>query len=280
MHSPLISAEELAAQLAEPLPPLVLDVQFVLGDPAAGLARYEVSHIPGAIFCDLDTVLAGPVRATGGRHPLPDPTRLQRDLRALGLRDDSSIVAYDQGIGMGAARAWWVRRWVGHEEVVILDGGLPAWEASGGATESGPGRRRVDGDIHVDAGHMPLLDAEAAAAVARDGILLDARTATRYRGEAEPIDRVAGHIPGARSLPTADVLDASGRYLPPDELRRRFAASGVRRDRPVGTYCGSGVSAVQDVVALTIAGFESSLYAGSWSDWISDPDRPIAVGEE
>jgi thiosulfate/3-mercaptopyruvate sulfurtransferase len=276
----MISAEQLAQRLRGPEPPLLLDVQFVLGDPPGGRRLYEGSHLPGAVFCDLDTVLAGPVGATGGRHPLPDPARLQRDLRALGLRDDSSIVVYDQGIGMGAARAWWVLRWIGHADVAILDGGRPAWEASGGATESGAGRRQVDGDIHVHPGHMPLLDAQGAAAVARDGVLLDARTAARYRGEAEPIDPVAGHIPGARSLPTGDVLDASGRYLPPDELRRRFTTLGVSRDRPVGTYCGSGVSAVQDVVALTIAGFEPSLYAGSWSDWITDPDRPIAVGEE
>lgn len=280
MNDPLISAEELAGRLRGPEPPLVLDVQFILGDLGGGSELYEHAHVPGAVFCDLDTVLAGPVGPTGGRHPLPDPARLQRDLRALGLSDDSGIVAYDQGVGMGAARAWWILRWVGHDDVVILDGGLPAWIAAGGATESGPGRRRSAGDIHVDPGHMPLLDAPAAATLARDGVLLDARAAARYRGQAEPIDPVAGHIPGARNLPTAEVLDAAGRYLPPDDLRRRFAAVGVADDRPVGAYCGSGVSAVQDVVALTIAGFEPSLYAGSWSDWITDPDRPVALGEE
>jgi thiosulfate/3-mercaptopyruvate sulfurtransferase len=201
-------------------------------------------------------------------------------MRRAGVSSTRPVVVYDGGQGWAAARAWWLLRWTGHPDVRVLDGGLPAWEASGGATESGPGRRQVHGDLHVDPGHMPLLGAQAAASMARDGILLDARTAVRYRGEAEPIDPVAGHIPGARSLPTADVLDASGRYLPPDELRRRFRAVGVTEDRPVGAYCGSGVSAVQDIVALTLAGFEPSLYAGSWSDWITDPNRPVALGEE
>ncbi|HET8587267.1 MAG TPA: sulfurtransferase [Candidatus Limnocylindria bacterium] len=279
MAPPLISADRLAKRLEGEAPPLILDVQFVLGDPNGSRTLYERAHLPGAVFCDLDTVLAGPVGPTGGRHPLPEPERLQRDLRALGLNDASSVVTYDEGAGMGAARAWWVLRWIGHDDVQILDGGLPAWVARGGAIESGSPLPLRAGDIRVEPGHMPLLRPDDAAALARAGVLLDARAAPRYRGEVEPIDPVAGHIPGARNLPVSELVDASGRYLAADELRRRFAAVGVEATTPVGAYCGSGVSAAQEIVALTLAGYQGALYAGSWSDWISDRRRPIATGE-
>jgi thiosulfate/3-mercaptopyruvate sulfurtransferase len=280
MTHPLISADELGECLRGSQPPLVLDVQFVLGDLAAGRTMYERSRIAGAVFCDLDTVLAGPVGATGGRHPLPDPAVLERNLRALGLDDDSSVVVYDEGSGMGAARAWWLLRWIGLVDVRILDGGLPAWDAIGGTIESGPAGGGSTGSLHVDPGHLPLIDAEGAAQLAREGVLLDARAAPRYRGEVEPIDPVAGHIPYARNLPVGELLDTSGRYLPAEDLRRKFAAVGVEPGTPVGAYCGSGVSAAQEVVALTVAGYPAALYAGSWSDWIADPARPIVTGEE
>ncbi len=298
MSSPLISVDELAALVdttqqhqqlhqrqrpPEPPPqqPLLLDVQFVLGEPDGGHRLYRRAHLPGALFCDLDTVLAGPVERTGGRHPLPRPEVLQANLRRLGLNDASDVVVYDEGAGMGAARAWWVLRWVGHANVRILDGGLPAWQAAGRRTESGESAARpATGDITVRPGGMPLLDADAAAGVAAKGVLLDARAQVRYRGESEPIDPVAGHIPGAVNAPVPDSLHADGRYRDAADLRGRFAALGVSDERPVAAYCGSGVSAAQQVVALTLAGFDPALYAGSWSDWISDPHRPIATGNE
>jgi thiosulfate/3-mercaptopyruvate sulfurtransferase len=277
--SPLLSVAELAALLDSPdPPPLILDVQFVLGDPDAGGELYRRAHLPNAIFCDLDTVLAGPIGPTGGRHPLPRPDRLQAQLRRLGLRAGRPVVVYDEGAGMAAARAWWVLRWAGHRDVRILDGGLPAWIAAGEPTESGDAPPPPHGDFTVRPGGMPLLDAEGAADLARHGLLLDVRARARYRGESEPIDPVAGHIPGAVNAPVADSLDESGRYRSTEQLRGRFAELGVAPDRAVGTYCGSGLSAAQQVVALTIAGFEPALYAGSWSDWITDPHRPVATG--
>jgi thiosulfate/3-mercaptopyruvate sulfurtransferase len=277
--SPLISVAELAALLdsTDP-PPRILDVQFVLGDPYAGRRLYRRAHVPDAIFCDLDTVLAGPVGPTGGRHPLPRTDRLQEQLRRLGVRASRPVVVYDEGAGMAAARAWWVLRWVGHRDVRILDGGLPAWVAAGEPRATGDTPAPARGDFTVNPGGMPLLDADGAARLAHDGLLLDVRAPERYRGESEPIDPVAGHIPGAVNAPVADSLDESGRYRGAEQLRDRFARLGVAPDRSVGAYCGSGLSAAQQVVALTIAGFKPALYAGSWSDWITDPHRPVATG--
>lgn len=282
MQQLLIGTAALAAELAERDPRLlVLDVQFVLGDPDGGRALHARGHVPGAVHCDLDAVLAGPVRATGGRHPLPDAARLEEQLRELGVSADSRVVVYDEGEGIAAARAWWVLRWIGHEAVRILDGGLPAWIAAGQPTDAGAVQPGPRGDILARPGQLPLLDADDAAALAGEGVLLDARGEQRYRGEVEPVDRVAGHIPGALSAPAAGNLDESGRYLSPEALRQRFAQLGVREDAPVGAYCGSGVAASQEVVALTLAGFpEAALYAGSWSDWISDPRRPVARGAQ
>jgi thiosulfate/3-mercaptopyruvate sulfurtransferase len=276
----LIGTAALAAELAERDPRLlVLDVQFVLGDPDGGRALHARGHVPGAVHCDLDAVLAGPVRATGGRHPLPDAARLEEQLRELGVSADSRVVVYDEGEGIAAARAGWVLRWIGHEAVRILDGGLPAWIAAGQPTDAGAVQPGPRGDILARPGQLPLLDADDAAALAGEGVLHDARGEQRYRGEVEPVDRVAGHIPGALSAPAAGNLDESGRYLSPEALRRRFAQLGVREDAPVGAYCGSGVAASQEVVALTLAGFpEAALYDGSRSDWISDPRRPVARG--
>jgi thiosulfate/3-mercaptopyruvate sulfurtransferase len=276
--SPLLSVAELAALLDSAEPPLILDVQFVLGEPEAGHRLYRRAHVRDAIFCDLDTVLAGPVGPAGGRHPLPRPDRLQEQLRRLGLRASRAVVVYDEGAGMAAARAWWVLRWAGHDNVRILDGGLPAWIAAGQPTAAGDAPAPARGDVTVTPGGMPLLDATAAASLAHDGLLLDARAQARYRGESEPIDPVAGHIPGAVNAPAAESLDDAGRYRSADQLRDRFAELGAGADRAVGAYCGSGLLGAQQVVALTIAGFDAALYAGSWSDWITDPRRPVATG--
>jgi thiosulfate/3-mercaptopyruvate sulfurtransferase len=236
--------------------------------------------VPGAIYVDLEDELSGAPDPAAGRHPLPAPADLERALRAWGVRESGSVVAYDDAGGTSAARAWWLLRWVGYDAVRVLDGGLAAWVASGGALESGAVTPPGDGDVVARPGALPVLDADQAAALARDGVLLDARAGERYRGEVEPIDPIAGHIPGAVSAPTTDNLDRDSRFLSPDRLRTRFAALGVTPDTPVGAYCGSGVTAAHELLALAIAGLDGVLYAPSWSGWISDPDRPVATGFE
>lgn len=219
---PLIEARELAERLAETV---VLDVRWRLGGPST-YAEFLDGHMPGAAWTDLDADFADPPGA-GGRHPLPDVDRLQRRLRKLGLDDDSRVVVYDHADSTAAARAWWVLRWAGLSAVQVLDGGLAAWVAAGGALETGPAQPRSPGTVTVRAGAMPVLDAEGAAKLAHDGVLLDARAAARYRGEVEPIDPVAGHIPGARNAPTTANVGDDGRFLEPDLLRERFAALGI-----------------------------------------------------
>jgi thiosulfate/3-mercaptopyruvate sulfurtransferase len=198
-------------------------------------------------------------------------------LRAAGVSGERPVVGYDGGEGQAAARLWWTLRWAGHPAVRVLDGGFAAWRAAKrpvlpGTTE--PPR----GDFTVRPGRLPVLDAAGAARVAGTGVLLDARVPARYRGETEPVDPVAGHIPGAVNLPTAELVGPDGHLLPPEALRERFAAAGVRADRPVGAYCGSGVTAAHTVLALTVAGVpDPALYVGSWSEWITDPERPVAT---
>ena len=274
MTAALVTPDDLAALLARG-GVRVVDVQYALrGTP--GSERYAAAHVPGAPHLDLDTALAGPP-GTLGRHPLPDPVVLQGALRACGIDDADEVVVYDQNTSLGAARAWWVLRWAAHPAVRVLDGGLDAWRRAGHpVTAEVPSP--TPGSITVRPGSVPVLDAEGAAAMARTGVLLDVRTPERYRGEAEPIDRVAGHVPGAVNLPMAEVLDPDGRFLPPDRIRARVAEVGVRRDTPVGTSCGSGVTAAQMSLALASAGIDSIPYIGSWSEWIEDPSRPVATG--
>jgi thiosulfate/3-mercaptopyruvate sulfurtransferase len=271
----LIDAVDLADRLAGPSAPIVLDVRWRLGDPR-GRENYLIGHIPGAVFLDLDAQLTGPAGA-GGRHPLPDPARLQEDLRAAGVRDGYPVVVYDHGDGLPAARLWWTLRWAGLPDVRVLDGGFAGWTGSGKPVE--PGEVTLPrGDVTVRPGGLPVLDAAGAAATAERGALLDARTGPRFRGESEPVDPVAGHIPGARNVPSAELVGADGRLLPAGALRERFTAAGVPDGGPVGAYCGSGVTAAQTVLALTVAGYpDPALYVGSWSEWITDPDRPVAT---
>lgn len=253
---------------------VILDVQFSLtGD---GPRLYAAGHVPGAPFVDLDAVLAGPA-GTGGRHPLPDPQVLQAGLRAAGVEDGSSVVVYDQQSSLAAARAWWVLRWAGLSDVRVLDGGLAAWRAAGGeiSTES---VSPSPGSVTVRPGAVPVLDASDAAARARDGVLVDARAPERFRGASEPIDNVAGHVPGAINVPMADLLTDEGRLRPGEELRQLFAAAGVDGSEPVGAYCGSGVTATHTALALHEIGIEAQVYAGSWSHWITDSTRPVATG--
>lgn len=251
----------------------LLDVRWELGGPH-GRPDYLAGHIPGAVFVDLDAELASHDRPGEGRHPLPVLADLQAAARRWGVRAGETVVVYDGGTGLAAARAWWTLRWGGLEDVRILDGGLPAWE---GDLETGDVTPEP-GDVVLQGGGMPVLDAGGAAALAREGLLLDARAPERFRGEVEPMDPVAGHIPGATSAPATANLAPDGTYLPAEELRARYEALGVRDGVAVGAYCGSGISAVQDIVALRLAGYDAVLYPGSWSAWCSDPARPVATG--
>ncbi|MBV7700332.1 sulfurtransferase [Streptomyces sp. TRM70350] len=278
----LITASELVSDLAGPHPPVLLDVRWQLtvakaaGEPPFdGRAEYAAGHIPGAVFVDLDRELASAPGAHG-RHPLPDLAEFGAVMRRAGVSSGRRVVVYDGGQGWAAARAWWLLRWTGHPDVRVLDGGLPAWEGALSVEEPTP----EEGDFRPEAGAEGLLDAAAAAALARSGVLLDARAAERYRGDVEPIDRVGGHIPGAVSAPTNENVGADGRFLPAEELRARFNALGAYDGAKVGVYCGSGVSAAHEVLALAVAGIPAALYVGSWSEWSSDPARPVAVGPD
>ncbi|WP_309094461.1 sulfurtransferase [Streptomyces sp.] len=278
----IISAADLASGLTGPNPPVLLDVRWQLtaakasGEPPFdGRAAYEAGHLPGAVYVDLDRELASAPGA-GGRHPLPDLACFGAAMRRAGVSSRRPVVVYDGGQGWAAARAWWLLRWTGHPDVRVLDGGLPAWE--GPLEKSVPAP--AEGDFTPEPGAAGLLDADAAAALARSGVLLDARAGERYRGEVEPIDPVAGHIPGAVSAPTTQNVGADGRFLPAETLRERFKGLGVSEGSRVGVYCGSGVSAAHQVLALAIAGLPAELYVGSWSEWSSDPDRPVAVGPD
>jgi thiosulfate/3-mercaptopyruvate sulfurtransferase len=273
----LTSVAELAAELASARPPVVLDVRWRLGGPSC-LPEHRDSHIPGAAFVDLEEDLAGPAGA-GGRHPLPGADTLQAALRRSGVSAGDRVVVYDHGDGVAAGRAWWMLRWAGLGDVAVLDGGWAAWRAAA-APVTAESSRPEPGDVVVRPGAMPVLDAEEAAVLAHGGVLLDARTPERYRGEHEPVDPVAGHIPGALSAPASDYTGPDGCLLPAGELRARFAALGAQPGVAVGAYCGSGVTAARTVLALAVAGVPASLYVGSWSDWVTDPDRPVATGPD
>jgi thiosulfate/3-mercaptopyruvate sulfurtransferase len=272
----LVGAAELLA--ADPRP-VLLDVRWALGDDR-GRERYLEAHLPGAVFVDLDTELADPPSARAGRHPLPSLQRLERAARRWGLSAGDGVVVYDDGPGTAAARAWWLLRWAGVTDVRLLDGGLAAWRRAGGPVEAGD-VVPAPGDVTLSGGGLPVLEADAAAALPRSGgLLLDARAGERYRGETEPVDPRAGHVPGAVSAPTTENLGPDGTFLPAAVLTERFARLGVRPGTPVGVYCGSGVTAAHEVAALTAAGVEAALYPGSWSQWSNDPDRPAATGPD
>jgi thiosulfate/3-mercaptopyruvate sulfurtransferase len=280
---PLLAPSRLAELLADPDParrPVVLDVRWRLGGPSAR-PDHDAAHLPGAVFLDMDTDLADPP-GPAGRHPLPSAERLQAALRRAGVRDASLVVAHDDAQGVQAARTWWLLRWAGFPagRVAVLDGGFRGWVEAGLPTTAEPSRP-VQGDVTVRPGGMPVLDADEAAALARTGVLLDARAPERYRGEHEPVDPKAGHIPGARNLPATDVLGPDGRWLPPAPLAERFA--DLVGDREVGAYCGSGATAAALVLAAERAGLRPperpiGLYVGSWSNWSADPQRPVATG--
>ncbi|WP_300011205.1 sulfurtransferase [Pseudonocardia sp.] len=284
--SPLISPADLAALLAgRPGPdiPVVLDVAGALPG-ARTRADHHAGHVPGAAPLGLDEDLASRPGALG-RHPLPEADRLQAALRRAGVRPGAPVVAYDRGNGSVAARAWWLLRWAGHpaDRVAVLDGGWEAWVGAGLPATAEPSAP-VPGDIEVRPGGMPVLDADAAAGVVEaGGVLMDARVGPRFRGETEPLDPVAGHIPGAVNAPAADLVGPDGRWLSAAALAERLGALGIRGGEAVGAYCGSGVNAAALVLAAEFAGVRTPaepvpLYVGSWSNWCADPARPVATG--
>jgi thiosulfate/3-mercaptopyruvate sulfurtransferase len=265
----------------------VLDCRFDLAAAEAGREAYRRSHIPGARYVDLNRDLSGPVSAASGRHPLPDPPALAGFFGTLSICADTQVVVYDESNGSFAARAWWLLRWLGHPKVAVLDGGMSAWLRAGGATESGEPPRATAGRSATGtggssaAGQAALGADELIAALEKPRtLLIDARAPERYAGSVEPIDPVAGHIPGAVNHPFSSNLQSDGRFLPADELERRWRerlAGASPAD--VGMMCGSGVTACHNLLALERAGLPGArLYAGSWSEWIRDPRRPVARG--
>ncbi len=278
MTDHLITAADLAASLHTDHPPIVLDVRWRLGGPD-GHPDYVAGHIPGAVFVRLDEDLAAHGDPRAGRHPLPEAAAFQASARRWGIDDGDTVVVYDDWQGYGAARAWWMLRDAGLA-ASVLDGGLAAWRAAGLPLEQGE-IVPAPGSVTLHPGRMPQLTIDEAAALAAsaDGVLMDARAGERYRGETEPIDPRAGHIPGAISAPTSENVNADGTLRTAAELEARFAALGIG-DGPVGVYCGSGVSAAQEVLALAVAGRDAALYPGSWSEWSQHPDRPVATGAQ
>jgi thiosulfate/3-mercaptopyruvate sulfurtransferase len=255
----------------------VLDIRWRLGGPP-GRELYDAGHIPGAAFVDLDRDLAARPGA-GGRHPLPAAADFEAAMRRAGVHAGRPVVVYDDADSTAAARAWWLLRYFGHRNVRVLDGGFRAWTTAGlPVAPPSPLYYGAVGDFTARPGHLGLLDAAAAAARARTGLLLDARAGERYRGETEPVDPVAGHIPGAVSAPTAENVHPDGTFKSPADLTARFKSLGAAPEREVAAYCGSGVTAAHEVLALTLAGIPAALYVGSWSDWITDPARPVATG--
>lgn len=273
------------ATLAASADAVIVDCRFDLKDPASGETRYAQGHLPGAVYAHLDRDLSNPPTTDHGRHPLPPPARLAEVFGRLGIAPGRQVVVYDDAGGMMAARLWWMLRYMGHDDVALLDGGLAAWQAAGHALDAGVvapvaasfrGRPRAERLVLID---------EVAEAVATGASLscelVDARDPARYRGEVEPIDRRAGHIPGARNHFFQRNLDAKGSFLPPARLREAFVGSlGTLPDATTVHYCGSGVTACHNVLAQVHAGLpEPRLYCGSWSEWSRDAQRPAATGD-
>jgi thiosulfate/3-mercaptopyruvate sulfurtransferase len=254
-----------------------LDVRWALGR-TDGHDQYLAGHVPGAAYVDLNADLAAPVGdGSRGRHPLPDPGDFAAAMRRAGVRAHRPVVVYDDVGGTSAARAWWLLEHQGHPDVRVLDGGWTAYVAAGGPVATGD-EPVEPGDFVAGPGRLRVLDADGAARVAREGVLIDARAPERFRGETEPVDPVAGHVPGARNVPTAANLRDRG-FASLDELRATYGEAGaLEPGAEVGAYCGSGVTAAHDVLALRRLGVDAALYAGSWSEWVQDPARPVATG--
>ena len=276
----LVECETLAAHLRDPTW-IIVDCRFRLTDSEAGRAAYLQGHLPGARYAHLDQDLSGPVTSSSGRHPLPKPETLVDKIRGWGIDDDSQVVVYDDAGGAIATRLWWLLRWLGHRRVAVLNGGIQAWQAASHALVQEQVSVR-HGDIKERTNNNMWVDIHALLDNYRESGLqvVDARSELRFRGEEEPIDPVAGHIPGAINFPLEHNLDSSGRFRSADELRELWlAALGSRSATTVVHSCGSGVSACHNLLAMEVAGLSGSLlYPGSWSEWIRDPKRPIATG--
>lgn len=277
--TPLIAAADLAARLGTVV---LIDTSFDLGDTAAGEASYRAAHLPGAFYLHLDRDLSTAKTGRNGRHPLPAREVFAATVGALGITPGTPVVVYDRQGAMYAARAWWMLRWLGHREVAVLDGGLPAWQAAGAALDTGDGPVRPGGAAYPLSPEpaMPTLDADALQAALGHICLIDARAPERYRGDVEPLDPVGGHIPGALNRLFKDNLGADGRFLPTEALRAAFEPLvGAHRIDQVVQQCGSGVTACHNLLAMEAAGLgTTALYPGSWSEWCSDPARPVARG--
>ena len=276
----LTQAEDLAARLGQPGLG-VIDCRFDLARPGYGHEAWAAGHVPGAPHADLNLDLSAPVTATSGRHPLPAPADFAATLRRLGVSRDSRVVAYDDGNGMYASRLWWMLRWLGHDAVSVLDGGFARWIALGLPVETVAPAPAPGDFVELPRPAMAVDAATVLAAIgATDGVMLDARAPERYRGEVEPIDAVAGHVPRARNRPFAASLGADGRFLPPAQLRAALLEDlgGTPPSRAIA-MCGSGVTACHLLLALEHAGLGGGrLYPGSWSEWSRDPSRPVARG--
>jgi thiosulfate/3-mercaptopyruvate sulfurtransferase len=278
-YAALITPAELAGSLADP-DWRVADCRFELGQPDAGRAAWKTSHIPGAIHADLERDLSAPVTARTGRHPLPAVEELAATLARFGIGERTQVICYDAGSGAYAARLWWILRYLGHDAAAVLDGGFAAWLEEGRPVSAAAVARAPSRFVAQPRPGMLVDAAGVAAALARGERLVDVRGAERFTGSVEPIDAVAGHVPGALNLPYLDNLDARGRFLPPAALAGRWRdATGGSGGRDAICMCGSGVTACQQLLALEVAGITGArLYAGSWSEWIRDPARPVARG--
>lgn len=296
MYTTLISVDELKALRASGQPHMIFDCSFDLANPAAGEEAYRHAHIPGAVYAHLDTDLSDegvvepdgtkhphPDAASGGRHPLPSREKFAMWLCSVGFANNMQAIVYDRNNSTYCGRLWWMLKWAGHEAVAVLNGGLKAWQAEGGEVTDREEPQHFQSNFGLG---RPLRTLASTQQVLqhlgkKDQTIIDARAPQRYRGEVEPLDPVAGHIPGALNRPTADNIAADGRFKPAAQLRAEFEAMLAGRDpSTVVHHCGSGVSAVPNVIAMEVAGFgPTALYAGSWSEWCSDPSRPVAKGD-
>ena len=302
-----ITADQLAAELGSDHAPTVLDVRWALGQ-TDGREQYGAGHIPGAIYVDLETDLAAPAGDLG-RHPLPNLDTLAAAIGRWGITKTTPVVVYDAVAGMSAARAWWLLRWVGFENVRILDGALAAWTGAGhlleslssgsehgsnatGALDQSDQGQPAEHSAQLSTGHMPTLTIDQAGAFPEEAALIDARAHERFTGAIEPIDPRAGHIPGALNIPTASLVNADGTFKSVPELTEMYAEAGVLEEtemtdeggwpvpvQEVAVYCGSGVTAAHQIAVLASLGIEAALFPGSWSQWSQDPDRPVSTGE-
>jgi len=272
MTDPLISAGDLARVLADVT---TVDVRYQMGGPG-GPGLYAEGHIPGAAYVDMDSALADPP-GPRGRHPLPDVSTFEAAMRRAGVSSDRPVVVYDDWGGRAAARCWWLLRFHGHPDVRVLDGGLTAWQRAGRAVETGT-VSADHGAFRADPGHLPVIEADDMLGFAATHTLVDARAPERFRGEVEPIDPVAGHIPGAVNVPTGANLGEDGSFRAAEDLRAVYGKVLRSAGDEVAAYCGSGVTATHSVLALAVAGIDAALYSGSWSEWIADPSRPVETG--